>query len=699
MEGEQGDSVISFLRKPYLRLFENEERSFLLRRRRRQSQQSNGESIPRRRADIKVTLDADESQDVWDDFDAYRYYQVLRFFKTLEGFYKRFVELMTTFRRLSEDFNDVRKIVRRDECENQGSDGGSVEPMECIMIDEAIWKKFRLKWKIPRAVGFSSLEYHIDELARVMAKGWPKIQKLSIMDLPPELIHYVFEVASLKQARLLASTCKRMQHIGTSPHIYRTRSLTLHFVDWEHQVQMFREEPEVAVIDKIATDTSEELISLTDFLASRPKITHLVRNLRMTDGWRKDTWGVPSFRRYVRERRFYDPIRISLNSFLASCSGLSDLTITSFAITADWLVTLSQLANLRTIRFMFSRIEDSSVEDGILDGKTPLSPHVLNVVWHETELPNMPAVLRESTRESTGGGLWYMFLLFPHLRNLFRKTDADSQLSDACLPSFEIRQRCNIFCKYLCRVCFGLAPEEVITLTEWITLSRLRTSAPCPLTHLKLHMHHPLLDHLAISLLESLSSAPLQVLVLADIKNGSLTLVDRIVQLFPDLVGLTLTRQDNQSQKHRRTKQTIWPHQSGEYASRFQGFRKLRYFEWNFDSDVSNCSYGPITILVHEYIALAETLGWEVDGDELYQDLIGEEDADGECDAVIATMFGGYCPTLEVMVSHRYPMETYTIVRGLHYEGEVFAAYNREYVSRKDWNPDSSKKGWKHVFE
>ncbi|KAK1226924.1 hypothetical protein PQX77_010095 [Marasmius sp. AFHP31] len=725
MEEEKEDIIFSSGR-PYLRLYEDDEGTFSLRSRLRYGR-SNKEPIPRRPADIKVTLDADESQDVWDDLDAYRYFHVMRFFNTLEGFYtgeldltgrhpgvgdaldeaerdlnsitQRFQEILSTFSYLLEDMNEIRKTVRRDEFENLGKDG---EPggfaMHTVMDDE-LWKKFRLKWKIPRVVDFDLLDCWTEEITKTMANGWPKIQKVFIMDLPPELIHYVFKVAKSKQARLLASTCKRMQHIGTSPHIYRTRSLTLHFVDLENQIRMFREAPEVAVMHKIATETSEELVSLTNFLASRPKVTQLVRNLRMTDHWRKGTWGVPSFRRYVQERRFYDPIRTSLNSFLASCSGLSDLTITYFAITTDWLVTLSQLANLRTIRFMFSRIVDSSVEVGILDGTIPSSPHVLNVVWHQTEVPDMPSVLRELTREPTGHELWYTLLLFPHLKNLFRQTDSDSQLSDVCLPSSEIRQRCNIFCKDLCRVCIGLAPEDVVTLTEWITLSHLRTSAPCSLTHLKLHMYYPLPDHLAISLLESLSSAPMQVLVLADIKNGSLALVERIVQLFPDLVGLTLTRQDSQSQKHRRTKRAIWPHQSGEYASRFQGFRKLRYFEWNFNSDVSDCSYGPVTILVHEAIVLAERFDCEVDGDELYRDLIGEEEVYSESDWILATMFGGYCPTLEVMVSYRYHRETHSIVRGLRYEGQVFGGYDRDYNAWRDWNPDSSRSGWDHVLE
>ncbi|KAK1224034.1 hypothetical protein PQX77_013095 [Marasmius sp. AFHP31] len=514
----------------------------------------------------------------------------------------------------------------------------------------------------------------LEQLSQVVreADGLPKIQKIRVVDLPQELIYHLFAVAELQEARCLASTCKASKRIGTSPYLYRTRSLILRFGD-DYRPQLDQGVPEF--LDKIATETSQAFISLTQFLASRPEITHLIQTLRMIDRWQSEGGSlVPSFLPYVYEKAFYDSIHVSITPFLSSCLSLTDLTICRFIISGEWFGAISQLANLHTIHFLYICIEDEFVEHDILYGIIPSCPHVLNVDW--TELGQLKG--DPPSRESTGDGLWYTLLLFPNLKTFNRTTRMYNQLGATWLPSSDVQQMCDMFCKSL----------------QWITSSRFRTSAACTLTHLKLRTYHPVPDHLALPLLDALGSAPLVVLVLEGLQQGSLTLLERIVQLFPDLVGLTLTREDTRMQREQLTTRitaAVWPHQSGEYASRFQGFRRLRYFGWNFSSEGFDYRYSPATLEVLESSALAERAGYE---SELQR---GEEDDFREDDWSVARVFGCYCPSLEVVMFEGQPTEPYLMSRGTRYVGDVIA-YCRQMGSGREWNPDSVfHQGWKTV--
>ncbi|KAK7453969.1 hypothetical protein VKT23_011481 [Stygiomarasmius scandens] len=125
---------------------------------------------------------------------------------------------------------------------------------------------------------------------------------------------------------------------------------------------------------------------------------------------------------------------------------------------------------------------------------------------------------------------------------------------------------------------------QVPSLIRWVNS---RPSHICTLTHVKLEMVWGLSDDVAIDFVESLDSAPLQVLVLEGIETGSITLIDRIAQIFPDLLGLTLVRRE--SNRQIKTKMCRWPRPCWEYAARFGSFRRLEYFGWNFAVGISDC--------------------------------------------------------------------------------------------------------------
>ena len=129
-------------------------------------------------------------------------------------------------------------------------------------------------------------------------------------------------------------------------------------------------------------------------------------------------------------------------------------------------------------------------------------------------------------------------------------------------PSQVIRDNSEIFCQGLHRLHLDLLLDGVPELTVWLNTSRIRAAAPC--------VYCPVQENRAL-LLDSLDSAPLEVLVLDGVKRCSLLLVERIIQRFPDLLGLTLFQRDSKVARFGRTRLSVWSRQSGEYALLFRG--------------------------------------------------------------------------------------------------------------------------------
>ncbi|KAL0567373.1 hypothetical protein V5O48_014621 [Marasmius crinis-equi] len=548
----------------------------------------------------EVTLEASDSQSVWDDPDAYRIFHAMRFFGSLRGFYtgeldltgrhlQRFNELLVVYNQLKNDFDAIRSTVRVEEYQDTDSNGKLGTFARYVMTDEDSWKRCRLKWKLPRVVDFRWLEFHFDDLEIDIqkAQGEPKIQQLTIMDLPVELLDRIFHFADERQAGFLASTCKTLKNIGR-PYLHHTRTLTLRFADSYKQVEEMKlTGPTKEALDELARERSRELISLADHLASRPAIADATRELTVTNNWKIGSFQIPSFQPYWSDKNIFDPC---------------------------------------------AYIDDAAVEDDILEGRTPSCPQVLNVHLNEAPMLNE----EQPPREASGEGLCFALLLFPNLITLSHHAIRDPGAT--WLPSPEIQDRSDHFCDGLRRLSFNLFLSAVPMLTGWIGSCRLRTLAPCTLTHLKLRTSHSLPDNRAIALLESLQSAPLEVLVLDGIREGSLTLLERIAQLFPDLLGLTLILRRS-SGTSLRTKARPWPYASWEYASRLRGFRELEYFTWNFRSPGEGVT--PFALLGFE--AAAEGASWEWPSDV-------DDEFDPEDHSSIAILFACHCPTLEIFV-------------------------------------------------
>ncbi|KAL0572498.1 hypothetical protein V5O48_009463 [Marasmius crinis-equi] len=682
--------------RPYMRLYEDAEDSFRLYQMKHDDRKTRPHD---REQPVEVTLDADESQSPWDDLDAYRMYHAMRLFDSLAGFYtgkldltgrhlQRYNDLKSTFLELTDDLAAVAITVREERYRDVDWDGKVKNFVNHVMTDEERWKAFRIKWKTPRLVDYGWLQNRIAILEDAVrnAKGKYKIQKLCIMDLPPELIDHIFSFASLSQARLLASTCKTMKSIGV-PHLYHTRSVKLGFPDRENVVRMVCEPAEVAeeTVDGLFIEQSNELIRQVDFLIGRPDLTEAITNLSVTDDWKAETYSFSQvFRQFRRNSSTYIPISTSINSLLTSCRSLTHLSICHFTATSDWFRAMSQLSKLHTLRLQCTLIEDQSVEADILHRRIPRSPQVLNLNWYErdNEADEPPS------RESGGRGVWFALLLFPNLITFNQRMFQ----SVSWLPPPAIRARATHFSRGLRRLSLNLPTGLVPVLTDWFLEARLRTQASCTLTHFKLRTDRPLADDAIIELLETIQSAPLEVLVLEGIKEGSLTLIERIAQLFPDLLGLTLIRRENKMQQ--RTKLVPWPYQTGDYASRLRGFRRLKYFGWNFWLSVFEPT--PSVLLQFEASTSATSTEGE-EGERLWYDELDEYFEDPGC---FALSLGCQCPTLETVGLEDGICQHYAISRGSHMEvkanGGLFGGSSIE--DPQDWNPSKFSSGWKAII-
>jgi hypothetical protein len=64
---------------------------------------------------------------------------------------------------------------------------------------------------------------HLGQILSIMEMhDEPQIQKMCLVDLPPEILDHVFRHATIRQGRLLSLTCRRLNEIGRR-YIFRVR--------------------------------------------------------------------------------------------------------------------------------------------------------------------------------------------------------------------------------------------------------------------------------------------------------------------------------------------------------------------------------------------------------------------------------------------------------------------------------------------
>ncbi|KAK7453964.1 hypothetical protein VKT23_011476 [Stygiomarasmius scandens] len=256
--------------KPEMRLYEEDEYELWILCR----EKANGPA--------PVTIEVDESKSVWQDPDAYRFYLVSRFFHTLEGFYKgyldltgrhqeRCIALLSRHSMFMKDMVRVREIAREVRYEDEDWDGTMKTFVTYEITDQGIWNNFRLKWKIPRSISFGWLEDSISQLYDTIrhSGGQPKIQCLCLSKLPPEIIDYIFSFASLDDARLLAATSKQMKAIAR-PYVFHRRTLCfrLNGGDLAKTISMDETQKEI-YLAQLAVEMRQKLCLSIEFIRKK----------------------------------------------------------------------------------------------------------------------------------------------------------------------------------------------------------------------------------------------------------------------------------------------------------------------------------------------------------------------------------------------------------------------------------------------
>jgi hypothetical protein len=128
----------------------------------------------------------------------------------------------------------------------------------------------------------------------------------------------------------------------------------------------------------------------------------------------------------------------------------------------------------------------------------------------------------------------------------------------------------------------SFVPRAISLLCAWMSEALDGAINPeLKLTHFKVCTRLGVPDSILVDLLNTLRFSPnLQVLVLEGLALRDIgpEIIDLITVSCPNMLGLTLVRRHNEWQHE--TKLAAWPHTSGEYASHFIAFSRLRFFTW-----------------------------------------------------------------------------------------------------------------------
>ncbi|KIK52432.1 hypothetical protein GYMLUDRAFT_251255 [Collybiopsis luxurians FD-317 M1] len=567
----------------------------------------------------------------------YRVYQVDRFFATIKGFLegdldltgrhqRRLDELMPLWTTFAEDFNAIKRISTTSLVMTMDWIRRTHRETTVYTLSEDAWSDFRNRWKIPWSISFTSLVQQA-EVLDLLSHSKPKIQQLCLTDLPSEILDFIMSIASMDKARLLSATCKQLYQIGL-PYLFGSRTLSLRYFDYT-KLDDADGEAWVKLKIKLALQTRQTFLDKVDFFLSRPDISRQTRQLFFGNEYRigeeDDMNGI------IDLASFYAPVSRAVVKVLDAPVNPQILMISCHDLCSDFFIAVSHLSHLRRLSMIncrFSEILTSSILTLPKCGQI----RILNISDFSIDFD-------ERTENST----WTLLPLFPHIRVL-------NMMRPAGMRNFILHpppsiQRLNLFLhlRYFALFQFYDLPN----LSTWIRLNRLQ--GPLSLTHFKVLSRWGWPDHEVIDLLEALRAAPLEALSIDGLQDGSLMLIERVAEYFPNLRALSLVRRENDRQV--KAESSMWPRASWEYAPLFARFNRLEHFLWNYRVLHDHFVY-PTALLLFEKDASGEK--WEDEDEDIrwdLQDLISEAEEYGCVDA--ARLLAAYCPSLKGLCTVR----------------------------------------------
>ncbi|KAF5374637.1 hypothetical protein D9615_008937 [Tricholomella constricta] len=546
-----------------------------------------------------------------------RAWRVLGFFKSLEGVHKRLFELQTTWNAYLADFIKLSIHVKKVPPQQValGNSGRFYTVNDYDFEDEASWNAFLTRWKIPEGFDFDALLTHTQRTLETMAKNpIPPIQQLCLVDLPTELLALVFEHAELSMARLLSLTCRKLNEIGRR-FIHRTRNLFLEFPRdaWKRWSDSGLSQDQF--LPQVAYESRINALALCDFLLGRQDLLDDVRDLYVSDRWFMsgllDSFEVSS----LDNGQFHIPLYSAFTDVVTASHNLTSLTFTNIVLSLPMVRCICGLSGLSALDLRSGGMSLEGREALMNDGRMILSSNIIDLCIRG------PA--------NSIANFWYCVLFCPRLRNF----SAQSNYDDDSLPSppEALWPKCRFFQTLEFLYLKNISHDTIIPFAAWIANAM---SLP-RLTHVKLHTSSGMPDHEMMLILRALEVAPLRVLSIDGLEEADFALFDSIAQLFPDLVGLTLSRRA--SDRQRRTRSVKWPGPEWQYASLLAQFTKLRHFGWNNDQLYG--SFSTYTLLHFEegFIDLVDFVRW---GEARENEWLEEGDWTPK-------LFAIHCPTLE----------------------------------------------------
>ncbi|PBK76419.1 hypothetical protein ARMSODRAFT_225625 [Armillaria solidipes] len=543
------------------------------------------------------------------------------FFLEMQGFFSgeldltgrhrpRFLFLLRVWKQFYAEFNKIEPHVKA-QLQHYIDDAGQPRSRTTYAIHRRpLWKDFESKWLVPEN-GYVFVKVRVAAILELIsrANSMMKFQRHHLMDLPVELLELIVKNASLEDARIISSTCKRLRTISQR-HIFISRRLILNTIDLKDLRLVPAEQRKGATLERYLKEHVRGL-SQVNFLLGRPDITQKIKTaqLRVRSVFDDEFWAC---RQYYGTEVHFESIEYAFTTVLETMQNLTSLSVSRFALNHPLVQAIASLPHLRTLKistehFMtpyFSPPQQilSRIENLVLS----ITPHGLPV-------------------------LQFLDFWMDSIKNLFIFYPvgfAQDPFSNMCA-----KERVSLF----------RLPCAFLDIVIDMLFTSPSSDARC-LTHLKLDFREPILDGEVCMLTQALRSYPMEVLVLDGILGGHPSIIEDIATHMPDLLVLTLFLRGGSNQS--ASTHCVWPKPTWMYAPYFTQFTRLRHFEWNYQ-------YFCDEVITPWSMLLLE--GYD-DQDGFVQPYLGHESDDYEETRHAlygASVFKAYCRAPELMVVYR----------------------------------------------
>lgn len=558
----------------------------------------------------------------WSDDHGLRYVRLESFFLEMQGFFSgeldltgrhrpRFIFLIRVWTQFYAEF---KKIELHVEAQLQHYIDEADQPRSrttYVFHRHPLWKDFESKWLVPKN-GYVYVKDRVDAIFQLIsrANSTVKYQRRCLVDLPVELLEHIVKNASLEDARIISSTCKRLR-TSSQRYIFISRRLMLNTIDLKDLRPLPADQRKGATLERYLKEHVRGL-SQANFLLGRHDITQKVETAqpRVHSVFGGELW---ADRQYYSTEVHFESIEHAFCSVLETMQNLTSLSVSRFALSQSLVQVIASLPHLRTLKI--------STEHFLTLYFSPprqISSRIENLVLSITShgLPVLQFL------DFWSHSIKNLFISYPY--------------------GFAQDPFSNMWEKE--RVALFRLPCAFLDIVIDMLFASPSLEARC-LTHLKLDFREPILDEEEVhTLTHVLRGYPMEVLVLDGILGGYPSIIEDIAANLPDLLVLTLFLRCGLNQI--TSTHCMWPKPIWMYAPCFAQFTRLRHFEWNYQ-------YFCDEVITPWSVLLLED---HDDQDGFMRPYLGSESDDHEETRHAlygASVFKAYCRAPELVVFYR----------------------------------------------